>query len=105
MTRGKYLPNRRRKQMSDILKLRKELDGVNREYVSLWEKMDAIAQEDACPGDITRGWDWPTLRMCYPEVAARMMELVSRAKEIAHEIAETQDNTLHAMTVEGMVMS
>lgn len=29
-------------------------------------KLNRIARQDACKGDITTGWDWPTLRICRP---------------------------------------
>ena len=39
---------------------------------AIWRHMDKLDRFDGCAGDITRGWDWPTLYAVRPQRAAML---------------------------------
>lgn len=38
-------------------------------------KFHKYAADGYCPGDICRGWDWPTMHIVFPDEASRWWEL------------------------------
>jgi len=58
-----------------------EIAAITRKLDRIWRDLDREARQNYCPGDITSGWDWPTLRSTKPEVAAEIVSLKARGRE------------------------
>lgn len=58
-----------------------EVAAIKRRLDRIWRDLDREASQNYCPGDIVRGWDWPTLCSTKPEVAAEIVSLKARGRE------------------------
>lgn len=50
-------------------------------YNSILHRLERGARADRCAGDISSGWDWPTLRHVQPETYAELKRLTRDAIE------------------------